>query len=63
MTEILILAASVAGLAWTAIVATKDMNSRGKPGAIYGALVLVVPPVGIPAWLIVRSMTSTPRAR
>lgn len=40
-----------------AVFVARDMSSRGRSGAAYALLVLVVPPVGVVVWLIMRGRT------
>ena len=47
------------GLIFCTIVA-RDMDARGLDGRGYGALTLVLPPVGLAVWLYKRA--TTPRA-
>jgi len=46
------------GLIFCTVVA-RDMDSRGLDGRIYGALTLLLPPLGLALWLYKR--TTTPR--
>jgi len=47
------------GLIFCTIVA-RDMDSRGLDGRVYGALTLIVPPVGLALWAYKRA--TTPKA-
>ena len=44
------------GLIFCTIVA-RDMDSRGLDGRVYGALTLLVPPVGLALWAYKRATT------
>ena len=47
------------GLIFCTVVA-RDMDSRGLDGRIYGALTLLLPPVGLALWAYRRATTSRP---
>lgn len=38
-----------------AVRVARDMDARGEAGWRYGLLVLCLPPVGLPAWLVART--------
>lgn len=48
---VLLIAATVAGLAWLARYAARDVAKRGRPGWLVGVLILIVPPAGALMWL------------
>ncbi len=45
-----------AGLIFCTVVA-RDMDARGLDGRIYGALTLVLPPLGLALWVYKRAVT------
>lgn len=53
---LLILVGVPFGLIFCTIVA-RDMDGRGLDGRLYGALTLLVPPVGLALWVYKRSTT------
>jgi hypothetical protein len=40
---------------WLAVRTARDMDARGQAGWRYGLLSLVLPPIGLVAWLVGRS--------
>jgi len=44
------------GLIFCTVVA-RDMDSRGRDGRIYGALTLLMPPLGLALWVYKRATT------
>ncbi len=58
LASVLAVLAALAGVGILAVVAiyvSKDMDSRGKPGWVYGMATFIAPPVGLTMWLVVRS--------
>ena len=45
---------------WLAVRAARDMDARGATGWRYGLLCLVLPPIGVVAWLVGRSRSPRP---
>ena len=51
---VLAIAVFVVGLALLARHAALDMDREGWPGWIFGSLIMIVPPLGMLAWLVFR---------
>lgn len=49
---------AIAVLAPLAARATREMNRRGLPGWMFGALVAFVPVVGLITWLVAAALTA-----
>jgi hypothetical protein len=45
---------------WLAVQAARDMDARGRPGWLFGLLILAVFPIGVLAWLAARSRRPQP---
>jgi hypothetical protein len=45
---------------WLAVRAARDMDARGETGWRYGLLVLILPPIGLAAWLAARARRPLP---
>ncbi len=45
---------------WLGVRAARDMDARGRPGWLFGLLILTVFPIGVLAWLAVRSRRPQP---
>ena len=46
-----------------AVLVSRDMSGRGRTGWVYGLLVLVIPPLGLLVWAVVRACDRSRTAR